>query len=318
MRKVTMSILGLVGLAAIASLAGASGTRVVNDPSINVLEPSNQEVIYRSVGGCNDCWASGITLREAGNADGLAGGTIAVPPQVASNVVFAQIFWVTLDNVFPPTGSITVNGNAVTAIPIGPVTGSPCWVPANAYAFRADVSGFLVPGVNSLTGFPDSGNRNVSPSTEGVSLVIAFRSPTVDKEIIILAGNDDLGFFTQQVDLSIPVTSAAGFGAELTMIVADGQSNGSDGAPNATDAVAWNGTPISAPNAFLGLDSGPGVGFWDTEEFGVATGGANTVSLSIGSDCLNWVGTVLCVKRGGCVVPVAPSTWSKIKSLINN
>lgn len=319
MRKVTMSILGIVSLAAVTSLAGASGIRVIGDPSLNTTEPSTQTVIYRSYGECQDCWSAGITLREAGDPrSGLAGGTIAVPPQVANNVAYATIIWVTLDNTAPSTGSIAVNGNAVTAIPIGPVTGSPCWAQAGAYAYRADVTAFLVPGVNSLTGFPDSGSRNIAPSTEGVSLVVAYNSPVVDKEIIIAVGNDDLGFFTQRVDLSLPVTSAAGFGAEMTLIMADGQSNGSDGAPDATDSVIWNGITISAPNAFLGLDPGPGVGFWDTEEFGVSTFGANTVSVEIGDDCLNWVGTVFCVKRGGCVVPVSPSTWSKIKGLITN
>jgi len=318
MRKITMSVLGLVTLAATASIAGASGIRTVTDPNLNTTVPSTQQVIYRSFNECQDCWSSGLTLREAGGTSGVAGGNIAVPPQVANNVAYAQIFWVTLDDAPPPTGSITVNGNAVVAIPVGPVTVSPCWQETGAYAFRADVSSLLVPGVNQLRGFPDSGNRNVGPSTEGVSLVVAYRSPSVDKEVIITAGNDAVGNVAQQVDLSLPVTSAAGFGAEMTMIVADGQSNGSDGAPDATDAVIWNGTTISAPNAFLGLDSGPGVGFWDTEEFGVSTGGANTVSLQIGTDCLNWVATVLCVKRGGCVVPVEPTTWSRVKGLLTN
>ncbi|TPW11440.1 MAG: hypothetical protein FD129_1658, partial [bacterium] len=131
-------------------------------------------------------------------------------------MAFAQIFWVTLDDNPPPTGSIAVNGNPVTAIAIGPVTVSPCWAEAGAFAFRADVSAFLVPGVNSLTGFPDSGNRNIAPSTEGVSLVVAYRSPVVDKEIYITAGNDDLGNLTQRVDLGLPGTP--GFGAELTLI----------------------------------------------------------------------------------------------------
>lgn len=309
MRKVNVSILGLVGLVATASVAGASGGRQVGDPNLNVRENSNQQVIYHSIGECQDCWTSGITLRGSGNtASGVTGGTITVPPQVANNVVYAQIMWVTLDNVAPPTG-ITVNGNAVAAI--GPeVTVSPCWSPANAYAYRADVSTFLQVGVNTLAGFPDLGVVDAAPTTEGVSLVIVYRSPVVDKEIIITFGNDDVGNFAQIIDNNLPVVSGPFIGAEMTMIVGDGQ-----GFP---DEVAWNGTTISAPNAFLGLDPGPGVGMWDTEEFGVATGGTNTATLSIGSDCLNWVGTVLCVKRGGCVVPVAPTTWSRIKGLITN
>jgi hypothetical protein len=319
MRKVTTSILAIAALALTAGLAGADNGRQLGTSTNGTTDLSNQQVIYRSFGECNDCWASGITLRESGSpTGGGTGGTIAVPPNVANNRVYAQIFWVTLGDQ-PIIGPVAVNGNLVTPIAIGPVTPSPCWVPLNAYAFRADVTGFIVPGVNTLTGFADSGNRQVTPSVEGVSLVIVHRTQTVDKEIVILAGNDlvGTGFIQTSVDLSIPVTSAAGFGAELTLIVADGQSNGSDGAPNADDTASWNGTTISAPNAFLGLDPGPGVGFWDTQEFGVATGGTNTVNLSSVDDCLNWAATVLCVKKGGCVVPVEPSTWSKIKNLQN-
>jgi hypothetical protein len=315
-----MALIAVAGLVTSASLAGAENGRQTGTAPNGGASQSSQQAIYRSFGECNDCWASGITLRESGSpTNGLTGGSIAVPPNVANNRVYAQIFWVTLGDV-PILGPVSVNGNLVTPIPIGPVTPSPCWAEANAYAFRADVTGFIVPGVNLLTGFADSGNRQVTPSVEGVSLVVIHRTETVDKEIVIMAGNDMVGtgFIQTSVDLSIPVLSAAGFGAELTLIVADGQSNGSDGAPNANDTASWNGTTISAPNAFIGLDPGPGVGFWDTQEFGVATGGTNTVNLSSVDDCLNWAATVLCVKKGGCVVPVEPSTWSKVKSLINN
>ncbi|TPW11441.1 MAG: hypothetical protein FD129_1659 [bacterium] len=58
MRKVTMSLLSLACLAATASIAGASGMRTITDPSLNTTEPSTQSVIYRSIGECQDCWAS--------------------------------------------------------------------------------------------------------------------------------------------------------------------------------------------------------------------------------------------------------------------
>lgn len=316
MRKVTISLLAVAAIVATAGATWANNGRH-EGPITNGSSGSTQEVIYRSYGECNDCWASGLSLRESGNpTNGLTGGTIAVPPNVANTRVYAQIFWVTLGDA-PILGPVAVNGNLVTPIPIGPVTPSPCWAQANAYAFRADVTGFIIPGVNTLSGFADAGNRQATPSVEGVSLVIVHRTQTVDKEVVILAGNDAIPVLLQPSSLNIPVVSAAGFGAELTLIVGDGQSNGSDGAPDAGDTVDWNGTSISAPNAFIGLDPGPGVGFWDTEEFGVATGGANNVTVTSGNglDCLNWVATVLCVKRGGCVVPVEPSTWSKIKNL---
>jgi hypothetical protein len=314
--KVTATILAFAGLAAAAGVAMADNGRQIGTPTNGGTSPSNQTPIYRSYGECNDCWASGITLRESGSpTSGLTGGSIAVPPNVANTRVRAFIFWVTIGDQ-PIIGPVSVNGNLVTPVASGPVTPSPCWAPANAYSFYADVTPFIIPGVNLLNGFADSGNRQVTPSVEGVSLVIVHRTQTVDKEIIITAGNDMVGtgFIQTSVDLSLPVLSAPGFGAELTIIMADGQSNGSDGAPDAPDNASWNGTIISAPNAFIGLDPGPGVGFWDTEEFGVATGGSNTVNVSSTADCLNWAATVLCVKRGGCVVPVEPSTWSKIKN----
>jgi hypothetical protein len=125
----------------------------------------------------------------------------------------------------------------------------------------------------------------------------------------VLVGNDS-NILVNPIDLPLPVVSGPGFGAELTMVVADGQAAG--------DEVLWNGGIISSPDAFLGLDSGPGIGYWDTEEFGVATGGANTVTMRGGPDCLNWAATVFCVKKGGCAVPVEPTSWSKVKSLIKS
>ena len=306
MRKVTGSLLAIVGVAATAALAFAGNGGHEGDVP-NGGANSSQEPIYRSYGECNDCWSSGITLRGMGQP---AGGNISVPAHVANNRVYAQIFWVTLGTA-PIPGAVTVNGNPVVPIPIGPVTPSPCWGPSFAYAWRADVLPFVVAGPNALAGFIDFGAVGTYPETFGVSMVVIHRTNTVDKEIVVLAGNDPVGAVLGQADLPIPVISAAGFGAELTMIVADGQTI-------FDDEVLWNATVVSSPNAFQGFDPGPGAGYWDTQEFGVATGGSNTATLRTLGDCLNWVGTVLCVKRGGCVVPVTPSTWSHIKGLMQN
>ena len=300
MRKVTTTLLALTAVASMATIAFAGGGVHDGPAAGGSGNASNQVVLFRSFGECNDAFTSGITVRTVG------GGNITVPPQVAANAVWAEIFWLTLDDV-PNAGAVTVNGFAVAPVPNGPVTVSPCWPQDFAFSYRANVLGLIQAGVNQLRGVPDSGVDNVAPSTEGVTLVIVYRTNTADKEIVVLGGNDSV--INGQVDLAIPVLSAPGFGAELTMIVGDGQP--------ANDVALWNGLIVSAPDAFQGLDPGPGIGYWDTQEYGVATGGGNIASINAFPDCLNWVATVLGVKRGGCVVPVMPSTWSKVKNRFN-
>ncbi|HEX7878049.1 MAG TPA: hypothetical protein VF720_01490 [Candidatus Eisenbacteria bacterium] len=295
-----MSLLAFAAIALTATIAAAD--RGIHEGPVvgGANVPSNQEVLYRSYGECNDAFTSGITIRTVG------GGNITIPPQVAANAVWAEIFWVTLADA-PDAGAVTVNGNAVAPLANGPVTVSPCWPQDFAFSYRANVLPFIQGGVNQLRGFAESGVDNVSPSTEGVTMVVVYRTNTADKEIVVLGGNDSA--ILNQIDLAIPVVSAPGFGAELTLVVADGQP--------ASDVALWNGLVISAPDAFQGLDPGPGIGYWDTQEYGVATGGGNVASVIGQVDCLNWVATVLGVKRGGCVVPVEPSTWSKVKNRFN-
>jgi hypothetical protein len=242
-----------------------------------------------------------------------------------ANVLFAELFWVTLDDQLPPNTE-TFNGAPLARVPCGPVTGDPCWPTQFAYAWHANVAGLLVPGTNTLSCFPDNCVLGGAPNTEGASLVIVYKSAAASKEIIVTCGNDLLdgftGFTSASLNLNPFINSPAGVGAELTFITGDGQSV-------FDDEAYWNGgTEVALSgvcNAFQGLDQGPGTtagggGYWDTLEFGVGIGAPNTASVRIlcpsgAFDCLNWVSTVLCVKRGGCAVPVEPHTWSHIKSL---
>ncbi len=285
-------------------------------PAGNGAMPSNQQLLFRSEGGlCRDCFEAGVTLRTAVNPGSFgAQGTIAVPANVFANAVYAQLFWVTLDNQMPPNTE-RFNGALLNRVACGPVTGDPCWPTNFAYAWRADVLPMLQSGVNLLTDFPDNGVQGGAPNTEGATLVVVFNTRTIDKEILIFCGNDliDAGVGNTNATLTFPPIGPVGIGADLTFVVGDGQV--------AADEAYWNGIALDNDDAFQGLDPGPGSGYWDTLKFGVGIGPVNTAAIDTGnypvSDCLNWVATVLCTKRGGCVVPTEPSTWSRIKTLID-
>jgi hypothetical protein len=319
MRNLATTILALLCLLSLSAIAFAepNGTAAGTEgPTIQ--DPSNQTVIFHYVPSgpdgarCLDAFARGCKLRHAPGSPPFASGSIGVPSQVATGAVFAQLYWVILADT-PPPATETLNGFPLTRIAIGPVTPSPCWAELSAFAYRADVTGLLVPGNNLLGGFPDSGVNNTAPETEGASLVIVYHASGVDKEIIITAGNDlvALGSGVTTASLPLPVATADGVGAELVMIGADGQV--------AADEAYWNGVALDSGDAWLGIDPGPGVGYWDTLEFGVFTAAPNTVSTSTlppTLDCINWVGTVLKVKNGGCeTVPVEPKTWGGMKEL---
>jgi hypothetical protein len=303
----------LPGLAAVASAerGGGIGSGPGNPGGQTA---STQDTIFHYVpnGECFDAYVAGTTLRHAPPAPPTASGTISVPANVAANQAFAQLYWVILSDTEPPNTE-RLNGTLLARIPIGPVTASPCWAELHAYAYRANVLGLVTPGVNTLTGFPDSGAFGVSPESEGASLVVVHTTNGVDKEIIITAGNDLLDNFNgvTTATLPLPVVTAAGLGAELHFIGADGQV--------APDEVFWNGVALDGGDAWQGLDPGAGVGFWDTLEFGVTVGPPNEASSTApltGWDCINWVGTVLKVKSGGCVsVPVDPKKWGDVKEL---
>lgn len=322
MRRTLMS-LALGGLAALtlAGNAWSNGGGSGSITSTNDAYQSTQKLLYSTVGQCRDCWTGGVKLRASGSpAGGGASGTITVPPFVAANAVYAELFWVVLDDVTPPSGE-TFNGNALTRDDNGPVTGDPCWNTQFAYSYRANVLPFLTGGVNTLDHFPDNGVLGTGPNTEGATLVIVYATQTADKEVLVYGGNDLIDGFLglTRSDLVLSPSTGPGVGAELTFVVGDGQSI-------FEDQALWDNIPLAGNNAFQGLDQGPGTtagggGYWDTETFGVATSATNTASVSIANvaawDCLNWVATVFCVKKGGCVVPVEPSTWGGIKSLLH-
>lgn len=299
---ITMALLVSLSLAT-AAFASPSGF-VEKSEGVTSSVLSNQVELYHYIpsGECYDAWTGGVKLRNAGSP---ASGTITVPALVAVGQANAQLIWVVLDDTVPPATE-TFNGSALVRIPIGPVTGSPCWPQASAFAYRADVTGLVVPGVNTLTGFPDTGVISAGSNTEGATLVVAHSTNGVDKELILTVGNDLL--ISSTATLPLAPVGPPGTGAELVFIGGDGQLAG--------DVVRWNGVSLAGPDAWLGIDQGPGVGYWDTMEFGVTIGGANTAESTGSPDCINWVATLLKVKSGGCqTVGVEESTWGGVKKL---
>ena len=305
MKRFAITTMALLASMALAALAFASPNGFVekeDGPSVSVA--SNQTVLYHYIpsGECYDAWTGGVKLRNAGSP---TGGTITVPALVAVGQANAQLIWVILDDTVPPATE-TFNGTPLVRIPIGPVTASPCWPQTSAFAYRADVTGLVVPGVNTLSGFPDTGVSFAGSNTEGASLVVAYATNGVDKELILTVGNDLLIGSTASLGLA-PV-GVPGTGAELVFIGADGQA--------APDEVYWNGVSLAGTDAWLGIDQGPGIGYWDTMEFGVTIGGLNLAESTCISDCINWVATLLKVKSGGCqTVGVEENTWGGVKKL---
>jgi len=303
----TMALLVTLALAATA-FAEPRGTSEEKPGGPTTSVVSNQVELYHYIpsGECYDAWTGGVKLRNAvAPAGGGAAGTITVPALVAVGQANAQLIWVILDDVVPPATE-TFNGFAVARIPIGPVTFSPCWPQLNAYAFRADVTGLVVPGVNTLAGFPDTGLIGTGSNTEGATLVVTHSTNGVDKELILTVGNDLM--INSTASLPLAPVGTPGTGAELVFIGADGQL--------AADQVFWNGASLGGPDAWLGIDQGPGVGYWDTMEFGVTIGGANLAESHCEPDCINWVATLLKVKSGGCqTVGTESKPWTDVKKL---
>jgi len=290
------------------------------------IAPSGQVVQFHntSLGGCLDCYVSGVALRNQPPAPPGASGTIPVPAAVVATAIFAELYWATLTaTTAPPPATETFNGVLLARVPCGGVTVDPCWYSptGSAHAFQADVLPLLVAGPNALAGFPDSGLLATPPESEGATLVVVYEDSPFDKEIIVTCGNDSHPIqpptFPFGYANALPVASLPGTPATLYFIGADGQTP----APVFADQVYWNGVALPViGDSWMGLDP-PGTGYWDTLTYSVFTGPPNTaVSETPGGsgDCINWVATVLCAGKQTCLIPVEPSTWGQIKSRYDN
>jgi hypothetical protein len=251
-----------------------------------------------------------------------ASGTITLPPgPAAGNVVWAGLYWDILADT-PPINAVTLNGVPVVPVPL-PLSASPCWLETTAFPYVADVTGMVVAGANFVAGLDDSGAFNVSPESEGASLVVIYEDPTSTAcEIIVLDGNDLLSTSGQVIDNVLPVSCPPGMPALLTFIGGDGQT-----APSYdfTDNQLWNGFPLGDGDDFDASDppaplATPDLA-WDTDTWGVAAVPPYIASLNTGTetptyDCINWIATVLEVGVQNCQpTPTESRSWGQLKSL---
>jgi hypothetical protein len=143
-------------------------------------------------GGGRVLLAGGLDHVAAGTATRNAGyGTIrlrGVPP--GATTVRAYLYWGTVRTA-PFGENATFNGNTVPGQLVGTAQ-NPCWGWTGSFAaFRADVTGFILPGINgdyrvtnlasNITDGRDPWRNydNTLPLSEGASLVVIFSHPSV-------------------------------------------------------------------------------------------------------------------------------------------
>lgn len=235
--------------------------------------------------------AAGVGMRGTGGTGTI---TISGIPSGAT-IKCAILYWDVLDN------SITLgvhdsgkfDGTPITGDLIGSGT-DPCWVRNANFAFRADVTNLVTGnGAYYLDGFVTT-----SPVLfEGASLIVVYQKST--HPVVTVTINDaDTTNNAMAGGTSETTTfsgfNAAGTGAKITFVVADGQ------VAFEPDAL-FNGNPLGT-SLFEGFD-GP---LWDTKTFDVSswvglgdTSATATLATGFGpqgqSDCLVWIAAVLSV-----------------------
>lgn len=329
--RTKVSSLSLLGSAALLALslpiatAFADNGGATRDDGVATRTPGTQLERIHFVSEGERCFrvvTAGVRTRHAvGAVGGTAGGTIILPPgPAAGNIIWAGLYWVILGGA-PPINAVTLNGFAVAPAPL-PVTASPCWAHPSAFAYFADVTPFVVAGANVVAGLDDSGAFNVSPESEGASLVVIYNDPyTTACEVIVLDGNDLLSMAGQVIDNALPSFCPPGLPARLHFIGGDGQTM-----PTYpfTDNQLWNGLPLGDGDDFDASDPpAPGATpdlAWDTDTYLVPAAPPYVASIDSGagpsSDCINWIVTVLEVGEFPCqATPTQSKSWGQIKSL---
>lgn len=293
------------------AFALGNGNGATSSPGSATSDPSTQIErvrFYSGPAGCFRVVSAGVVTRNASTP--TSGGTITLPAgPTAANIVWAGLYWVILGDTFPPS-AVTLNGFPVGAALTGPVTGSPCWGETSAFAYFADVTTLVTPGANTVGGLDDSGILGTGFNSEGASLVVVYQDPNTGAcEIIVTDGNDLLT--GGSVDNPILVTCGAGLPATVTFIGADGQVAGDD--------QIWNGGPLGDGDDFDSSDPlAPGAtpSGWDTDSWGVITGGVNVATVDGPGDCISWVATVLEVGVSECTsTSTQESSWGGVKAL---
>jgi len=243
--------------------------------------------------------AAGVGMRNTGGTGTI---TISGIPEVCTSIEAAYLYWDVLDYSITPDvhDSGIFAGTPITGDLIGSGT-NPCWYGEN-FAFRADVTNLVTGNGNYyLEGFVTA-----SPVLfEGASLIVVYRqslSPFVTVTINDADTTNNAMYGGTSETTTFSGFNAAGTGAQITFVVADGQS------AYEPDAL-FNGNPLGT-YLFEGGD-GP---LWDTDTFDVsswvnigdtlanATVATGFPPGSGSSDCLVWIAAVLSVDEQ----PVGP------------
>jgi hypothetical protein len=240
-----------------------------------------------------DYVAAGVGMRGTGPS---GSGTVTLPALPSgSTVENAFLYWAVMNNgITPALAAGNINGNPITGTLIG-TTADPCWpVVTEIHNYVADVTSYVLPGANALTGFASGSTEFEPPILDGASLVVVYSNPaSSDRTVIIHEGAIS---FMQEPPESTTFTgfSAEAGTSETTFIVADGQ----DGLNNRT---LVDGTE-TANHVLNG--AGPGTEYWDTLTQDISAfipAGDTNVTTEVESagngtyDCLTWVAQVVSV-----------------------
>ncbi len=280
----------------------------------NVLLAQNSLSFFKNYFVKGDYVVAGAGTRGTGN-NGIATAMISTGSFPADNdVVAAYLYWVTLEeannsgatiNFSNGSANFSITGTLIASRPVPRWSGF-----TRASVYRADLFPYMpfdrttfrpLAGGTFTIQLKDSGNLNIAPSTEGVSMVVVYRSPSAPFRAISLY---DGGFTLARSDAPFTLNiggfyqaSSVSPSAKVCYIVADGQP--SDATGSNLDSVYFNGTQLGSPaqiaamNVFTGSASGTPGGFWDNPTFDVsALVGPNAAQASTtspyGSDALTF------------------------------
>ena len=243
-----------------------------------------------------DYVAAGVGMR------GTGAGTITLPALPGgSTVENAFLYWAVMNpSTTPALASGNINTNAITGTLIGK-TANPCWIGGgDIHNYVADVTSFVLPGANALTGFASGGDLTTPPLLEGAAVVVVYSNPaSSDRTVIIREGAISFILPPPETTTFSGFSAAAGT-SQTTYIVADGQQDpGGIGFNNRTYVDAT----MTADYTLNG--AGPGTQYWDTltqdistfippSDTAVTIGVESTADLGI-ADCLTWVAQVVSV-----------------------
>lgn len=283
---------GMMGSATPASAYGNDDGTSNSGTVIGTPVPLAQTYAVEQKG---DYVAAGIGMRGSGPP---GGGTITLPalPGTATKTK-AFLYWSVMNStVIASLDDGIINGNAITGTLIG-TTADPCWT---SYAtaihnYVADVTSYVLPGANVLTGFASGGMPIITPPLlEGASLVVVYSDPTAPrKDIIIHEGAVSFAGPPAEVTVFTGFNAVAGT-TKTTYVVADGQ-------PGLRNRTRVDGTYTAD---FTPQGGGPGSDYWNTvtQDISAFVPPADTsVSVELeslnygGYDCLTWVAQVLSV-----------------------